>query len=154
MIKVTSDIVIRATPDRVWRTLIDFPRFRDWHPFLELDGVAEQDATVDYWFRLNPTGPRQWTARALIKQLEAPQALMLALGMPGILWIEERFELAATTGGTLVTHSANFRGIIPFLLPRKFIQRRALPIYRTPIEWLAQYFSSPTLQAKTTKMPP
>lgn len=141
MIEVASEIVIGAAPDRVWRTLTDFAHFRQWHPFLELEGVAEKGAKVGYWFRLNPAGPGRWDTTAVVKELEAPRTLVFELGIRGLIWIEERFELSEATGGTLVKHGASFTGFLPAVLPSRFIQRRALPIYKTPIEWLQRYFA-------------
>lgn len=146
MLKVTSEIVVHAAPERVWRVLTDFTRLRDWHPFVEIEGPAEQGAKVGYYFRLDPSGPRRWDAKALIKHFEHPRTLLFALGIPGILRIEERYELAAVPGGTRVTHGAEFRGIIPFFLPRGLIRRRALPICQRPIEWLAQYLAGQTVR--------
>lgn len=144
MIEVAADIVIGAAPDRVWRTLTDFARFRQWHPFLELEGVPEKGTKVHYWFRLKPDGPRQWDTTAWITELETQRALVLELGIPFLLRIEERFELSREANGTLLKHIARFRGLLPAMMPRKFIQRRAIHIYRTPIEWLQRYFATAT----------
>ena len=59
-----------------------------------------------------------------------------------LLRIEERFELSQEANGTLLKHIARFRGLLPAIMPRKFIQRRAIHIYRTPIEWLQRYFEA------------
>ena len=38
---LTNEITIAATPDEVWLTLVDFPRWENWNPFLrDLEGVA------------------------------------------------------------------------------------------------------------------
>ncbi len=144
MIEVAADIVIGAAPDRVWRTLTDFGRFRQWHPFLELQGVPEKGTKVDYLFRLKPDGPRQWEGTAWITELEAPRAFVLELGFAGLLKLEERFELSPDPGGTLIKHIARFRGLVPSIAPRKFIQRRAIHIYQVPLEWLQHHFASMT----------
>lgn len=149
MIEVTSNVEVEAAPDRVWRTLTDFAHFRQWHPFLELEGVAEKGARVGYWFRLDPAGPRRWDTTALVKELEAPRALVFELGIRGLIWVEERFELSEAMGGTLVKHDARFTGFLPAVLPSGFIQRRALPIYKTPIEWLQRYLASSPGQQPT-----
>lgn len=103
--------------------------------------MAEKGAKVGYWFRLDPAGPRRWDTIALIKELEAPRTLVFEFGIRGLIWVEERFELSEAMGGTLVKHDARFTGFISVVLPTGFIQRRALPIYQTPIERLQRYLA-------------
>jgi hypothetical protein len=41
MNQLTTQITINATPDEVWLTLIDFPGWASWNPFLrDLEGLA------------------------------------------------------------------------------------------------------------------
>ena len=38
---LVNEIIIAATPDEVWLTLVDFPRWENWNPFLrDIEGVA------------------------------------------------------------------------------------------------------------------
>lgn len=40
MFSASAQIDIAATPKRGWQALMDFPRYRDWHPFVEMEGTA------------------------------------------------------------------------------------------------------------------
>lgn len=46
--KVATEILIPASPDKIWKILVDFPAYPDWNRFLKaIRGQATQDAPLE-----------------------------------------------------------------------------------------------------------
>ena len=54
MATIITEVDVAVPPDRVWQILMDFERYREWHPFIELKGVAVEGGEVAYTLRKNP----------------------------------------------------------------------------------------------------
>lgn len=46
--KIATEVALQASPDRIWKTLIDFPAYPDWNRFLRaVRGQAAPDAPLE-----------------------------------------------------------------------------------------------------------
>ena len=56
--KISTEVLITASLSKVWGALVDFPRYRSWHPLVEIEGSAKEGADVEYYYRSNSEAPR------------------------------------------------------------------------------------------------
>ena len=113
-----TEIEIDAAPEVVWRTLIDLDRYPDWNPFIvSANGRPEVGERLTN--RMQPPGGRATTFKPTVTVVEASTAFewLGRFGLPRVFDGRHRFDLAPTeSGGTLVTHTEQFEGIlVPFL---------------------------------------
>ena len=147
MLSSSSQIDIAATPERVWQALMDFPHYRDWHPFVEMDGPAVVGETVRFVYRNDPQAATGIDSTALISRVEAPHYFAIEFGVKGVAMLEEWYALEKTAGGTSLTHGANFRGIIPYLIV-PFVRKLLVRKMAYPIQKLGQYLISKQAKPK------
>lgn len=148
MFSVSAQIDIAATPERVWQSLMDFASYRDWHPFVEMEGAAVAGQTVGFVYRNDPQAATGLDSTALITRVEAPHYFALEFGIKALALIEEWYALERTAGGTSLTHGVNFRGIISYLVV-PFVRKRLVRKMAFPIQKLGRY-----LMPKRTKPKP
>lgn len=140
MYSVSAKIDIAATPESVWQALMDFASYRNWHPFVEMDGTAVAGQTLRFVYRNDPQAATGIDSTALITRVEAPHHFALEFGVKGLAMLEEWYALERTAGGTSLTHGVNFRGIIPYLVV-PFVRRLLRRKMAFPIQRLAQYLT-------------
>lgn len=89
---------VSAPPEAVWRVLVDFAHWGDWHPHRELFGEAKLGARVDHLMRQPTTGRRQTPSR--IDVLEDHGCLSFRFGRRWYGYSFERFRLEPWKSGT------------------------------------------------------
>jgi hypothetical protein len=115
---ISTAITIDAPPGEVWAALTDLPRYREWNPFIQ---EASGDLRVGgkLTLRLVPAAGRALTFRPRILALEEGKMLrwLGRLVLPYVFDGEHEFVLESIAGGgTLLTQSETFRGIlVPFV---------------------------------------
>jgi hypothetical protein len=115
-----SEIVIAASPERVWAILTDFASYPAWNPFIRR--IAGQPVTGSRLeVRLVPPGSRGMTLRP--KLLEARPARSLRwlghLGMRGIFDGEHTLRIEpAGTGQVRFMQSERFTGVLAPVISR------------------------------------
>lgn len=149
MFSVSAHLDIAAAPERVWRALIDFERYRAWHPFVDIEGVAGEGNKIEYFYRKDPAAPRNWSIDAMINRLEDQQHFAINFGIAGLCHIEQWYALEPIPIGTRLTHGGTFRGVVPFLAGR-FVRKRMRPIYLLPLQRLARRLEPRPAAAKPT----
>ena len=109
-----TEVEIAAPIDAVWRTLTDLAAYPDWNPFIiSAQGRAEVGERLTN--RMQPPGGRGMTFRPTVTVAEPTVTFewLGHMGLPGIFDGRHRFELTASEdGGTLVSHSEQFDGIL------------------------------------------
>jgi hypothetical protein len=134
MHQLSTNITINATPDEVWLTLVDFPGWESWNPFLrDLEGVALKGERVrvtvnpDYsslaeerWEQ-NPDDPM---ANALVLNKSSSFHPLITAYTPAALlrweqkhWLtgtyRQSFRLEEDSGGnTLLTNLTEMSGLL------------------------------------------
>jgi hypothetical protein len=109
---VQTEILLPASPDRVWAVLADFPAYPQWNPFVrQIDGKAEAGASL--CIRLAPK--LGWTVRfcASIVAWQPGKAFAWAGGPACLLHGRHFFELQASEDGqsTRLVHGEIFSGL-------------------------------------------
>ena len=139
MISVHAQVDIAVPRERVWRVLMDFAHYRNWHPFVELGGVAALGGEIDFSFRNKPAAPARWKTEVIVTQLEPLSKFAFQFGIAGLCTIEQWYSLEDRPDGTRVTYGSNFRGFLP-IIAGGFIRKRLVSIHQVPLERLARGF--------------
>jgi hypothetical protein len=89
-----TDIVIEASPARVWEVLTDFAAYPDWNPFIRrIAGPVAAGSRLEA--TLQPPGNRATTFRPTVLAAESERELRWIgyVGTPGIFDGEHRFRI-------------------------------------------------------------
>lgn len=113
---ISAGIDIDAAPGKVWAILTDLPRYAEWNPFIrEAAGTAATGARLT--LRMASASGKVTTFKPTVLTADPGRELRWIgrLLMPGIFDGEHRFVLTAAGGGTHLTQSERFTGLlIPF----------------------------------------
>ena len=109
-----TEIVINASPEKVWDILTDLDAFADWNPFAQrASGKVEVGQRLNVY--LKPPNGMGMTVKPSVKMAE-PAKEFRWLGrflIPGVFDGEHYFRLEpADNGGTRFVHGEKFRGIL------------------------------------------
>ncbi len=128
MPEIRTQIEIDAAPTAVWRSLMDFPAYAAWNPFVtSIEGAPRVGERLTV--RFEPPGSRGMTLRPTVRRFDPDRELRWLghLGLPQIFAGEQSFRLdPSETGGTTFHHDEHFSGLlaIPMLwLMRKRTER-------------------------------
>lgn len=115
-----AEIVIDASPDRVWQVLTDFAAYPDWNPFIQrVDGVAAVESRLAA--RLQPPGGRGMTFRPKVLAAAPGRELRWLghLGVPGLFDGEHGFRLEPLAPDRVrFVQDERFSGLLaPLVLP-------------------------------------
>lgn len=139
--KISTEILIPASLSNVGGALVDFPRYRRWHPLVEIEGFAQEGADVEYYYRGNSEAPRGMSMTARITKLEPAREMVMEFGVRGFALIEERYLLMREGTHVRLIHSANVKGLLPLLGARLF-RKRIINKFQLPIDRLAHHLAS------------
>lgn len=114
---IYSEIIINATPTRVWEILTSFSDYPSWNPFITaISGKPEAGSTLTA--TICPPEGKAMTMKPRVLRADKNKELrwLGSLGIPYIFDGEHTFTLQDTGDGrTLFRHFENFRGVlIPF----------------------------------------
>ncbi len=115
-----TEIEIDAPPETVWETLTDLTAYPYWNPFI-VSAEGRADVGERLTNRMQPPGGKAITFKPTVTVVEPLVTLewLGRTGLPGIFDGRHRFDLAPTeSGGTLVTQSEQFDGILVRVMRR------------------------------------
>ncbi len=115
MTRVENEIAVQASPAEVWRLLTDFPRYRDWHPFIRLAGEAKLGGPIVYEYTSVLKTKRARHSPAIISQFEPGAAFEWTMGIRRFFEQVETYELAPHPLGAQIRHRIEYRGMVGFL---------------------------------------
>lgn len=138
--RISTEVLIPASLSKVWGALVDFPRYRKWHPLVEIEGSAREGAEVDYFYRNNVEAPRGMSMKAKITTLQPTRELRMEMGVKGFAMIEERYALIREGTQVRVVHAADITGMLPFLAGRLF-RKRLTEKFQLSLDWLARHLT-------------
>lgn len=148
--EIRTQILIDASPSRVWCVLTDFPRYPEWNPFiLEVKGVVRQDAVVPYRFEF-PRGIRLWANAAILRFAQEQELRWAAHFLsPSVFNGEHYFVIARRSGSQcLFQHGEVFTGVmLPIAWP--IIRAHGQQIYGSLNEALKRRAESPLVDGGT-----
>jgi|SRR5215471_8457558 len=129
--EIRTEIVINATPARVWDVLTDFSHYPDWNPFvLEVQGAVSQNARIRYRFEM-PRGVRIWTA-ATVPVFERERELRFSAHFltPGVFRGDHYFVIRpAGRDGVTFHHGEVISGLL-FPAIRLILQNYGRPQFQ------------------------
>lgn len=116
---IDTEIIIAASPERVWAVLTDFAAYPQWNPFIEsMEGMPEPGTRLTLRIR---AGEARHVFKPVVLQATACRRLrwLGRVGVPGLFDGEHDFELQAEQGGTRFLQSESFQGFLVPLLWRQ-----------------------------------
>jgi hypothetical protein len=112
---MSATVEIDAPPMAVWAVLTDLSRYPEWNPLFR---AASGEITVGKRIRLrsvHPASGRLMTVKPKIVTAEPGVELRWVSSLPGIMSGEHSFTLSPANGGTRLTQSESFGGLlVPF----------------------------------------
>ena len=114
---VHAEIVINASPEKVWSVLTDKSVYREWNTVLiPVNGELKLGSKVEYEFHQDES--TQSVIPSKVLAIEENSLLNQGGGIPGVLTYNHKYILEETAEGTKVTIHEDYRGIgVPFWNP-------------------------------------
>lgn len=110
--KLSTEITINASIDKVWKILTDFDNYAEWNPFIKsIEGDVIAGNKIDVEIDGMKFRPK------VLQYDENSQLVWIGrLGLPGIFDGKHSFKLLANEDGTTTfIHSEQFKGLlVPF----------------------------------------
>mgnify|MGYP002628262088 CR=1 FL=1 len=119
---IRSEITLPTGIERSWAVLTDFSKYPEWNPYLlKINGKLAPGETVTFTLvDGNFSAPLDLTARVAQVQPNEEFYWVGRLGLPGIHDTRHVFRLQALPDGkTQLFHFEEFRGLLPWLLPKR-----------------------------------
>ncbi|MGE4294568.1 MAG: SRPBCC family protein [Campylobacterales bacterium] len=124
--QINTEILIRATPERIWAILTDFARYGEWNPFIkQISGKAEAGAKLIV--RIQPPGKGAMTFKPTVLEA-APGRKLEWLGhlwIPGLFDGRHSFTIEPAENGCHLIHSETFSGLLLPLVKNSLDATRA-----------------------------
>lgn len=117
--QLRTQVEIDATPEEVWRHLVDLSAYSGWNPYIpSATGTVAVGERLR--LRMEPPGRRAMTFRPTVTEAAPARTLewLGRLGLPGIFDGRHRFDLVPIGSGTLVIQSEHFSGLLVRVLRR------------------------------------
>jgi hypothetical protein len=112
--EIKTEILIHASPERVWAVLIDFDNYKNWNPFIKsITGNVAAGNTITV--RFEPPGTRGMTIKPKVLAFTTNKELRWLGHMlvPGLFDGEHTFELIDHGNGTTTfSQTEKFTGIL------------------------------------------
>jgi hypothetical protein len=123
MSEISTQILIRAAPQRVWAALMDFAAYPSWNPFvIGIEGEARPGERLKVTIR--PPGGSAQTFKPIVLQADAPEAFVWrgSLPIPGLFTGVHAFRLTREGDATRFRHSEAFSGLLVPLFRKTLAQ--------------------------------
>lgn len=112
-------IEIQAGPEAVWGVLTDLDGYEVWNPFItKASGTVMLGESIEV--TIGGDGSRKTTFRPTVTAADEMKRFewLGRVGFKGVFDGRHRFELETRNGGTMLTQSEEFTGVLaPLLLP-------------------------------------
>jgi len=116
--EIKTEILIHATPEKVWSILTNFGNYPNWNPFIKsINGELKVGNKITA--RIEPPEANGMTFKPIILTFETNKELSWLghLFIPGLFDGNHKFELIDNKNGTTTfIQSENFKGILVPLL--------------------------------------
>ena len=107
---VHHEISINASPEKVWKTLIEMDEYQNWNPVMELlEGKVQEGNKVRYKFTQDESTTSEIGATVL--QVVPNKLLNQKGGIPLVLTFNHKYELESTENLTKVIIHEDYKGI-------------------------------------------
>jgi len=107
--QIETQIIIKSSPEKVWKNLIDFNSYSNWNSFItSIQGTAAVGEQL-----VANINKSQFKPTVLIATPNKELRWLGKLLFSGIFNGEHYFQITETSdGNTLLTHGENFKGIL------------------------------------------
>lgn len=115
---VQAEVVINASPQKVWTVLTDFSEVKKWNDVLiPMQGTLEEGTTISYEF-YQEKGGKATAMNAKVKQVDEHELIHQQGGIPGVLTFNHRYIITPNGQETSVQILEKYRGVmVPFWNP-------------------------------------
>lgn len=117
---ISTEVIIEASPSRVWAVLTDSDAYPRWNPFIRsMNGRLQEGETIS--IEVTPPGRSSMRFRPLVLVAKPEKELrwLGSLGIPGLFDGEHAFQLTQLAlHQTLFRQSERFRGLLVPLIMR------------------------------------
>jgi len=113
MREIKTEIIINASIEKIWSTLIDFESYSLWNPFIRhIEGKAELNERLAV--TIQPPNKKSMVFRPKILSISKYKLIWMGnLLIPGLFDGTHHFALVPTLGeGVKFLHSENFSGLL------------------------------------------
>jgi len=113
MRQITTTTDIEATPDRIWKVLMDFDAYPEWNPFVVgIEGTPAEGERLTV--HLAPPGKKPARFRPTVMEVSEGRAFewLGSVWFKGVFDGRHRFEITPTETGARFDHSERFSGIL------------------------------------------
>jgi len=107
---VHTELVIPASPDKVWAVLMDTPGYAEWNPVLVPAAEELREGAKIQYRMIQPDG-KQSPVESTVREIVEDKKLYQFGGMRGILTFHHTYSLEEVPGGTRVTQHEEYYGI-------------------------------------------
>jgi hypothetical protein len=113
MQRIETTTTVAASPEAVWETLVDFDRYSEWNPLLQVSGRPNPGAHLLVDMQLPDRRPMQFRPTVVAADRGRELRWLGHLLVPGLYDGEHEFRLAPDgEGGTRLVHAETFRGLL------------------------------------------
>jgi hypothetical protein len=107
---VTTETVIHAKPETVWRVLSDPQGFARWNPVhVKVEGAFREGEGVT--IHVKDGSGKVSAFKSTVRRVDPERELAQGGGVPGILTFSHSFRIEAVEGGTRVVQQEEFAGV-------------------------------------------
>ena len=107
---VHAELVIPASPDRIWAVLTDTAAYAEWNPiFVRAEGEFREGGTVAYGMK-SPDGEVSDVAPTVRKLVPSREINQFG-GIPGVLTFDHTWRIDPLPEGSKVTQHEEYRGV-------------------------------------------
>ena len=119
MIRIATEILLPAPPERVWAILTDFAALPEWNPLvMDADGAAAPGARLRLLVAWPDLSGRRGWVRVKIDEWRTCERLAWTGGPWPIFRGHHWFDLVAEGAGTRLRHGEDMTGLVPWLAQR------------------------------------
>lgn len=123
--EVRTEILINATPDKVWKVLTEFEKYPHWNPFIKsITGQVKVGNKITV--RIEPPGAKGMTFKPKVRVFDENKKLswMGHLLFPGLFDGEHIFELIDNgNGATTFIQREQFKGLLVWTYNTEKVKR-------------------------------
>lgn len=115
---INTEILIQASPAKIWTALTDFDSYPEWNPLIKsLSGITAVGNTLKVEIQPPDTKAMSFAPKVLVCRPQQELRWLGIVGMKGIFDGEHYFILSPQEdGSTLFTHGEQFRGVLVGLM--------------------------------------
>jgi hypothetical protein len=124
MKELITTIEINATPEKIWKVLVDFEKYHEWNPFIKhIRGDAEVGKKIEA--KIHPPGQRDMIFKPILLKVDKNKELRWIghLLFPGIFDGEHIFLIEKLDKSRILfRHEEKFSGILVPILWKSLYQ--------------------------------